>query len=373
MVTNITFPFIGDSVGGSHISTLTLIRHLDTTKYKPFIVVHEKGPLTDFLDAEGYSYNLLPIPHYAGTTPSPINILTDAAKSAKKIRKYLKSFRIDIVHGNDIRVNLTWSLSRLGMPNKFIWHQRALPKSRSPFWHIVPYLSDSIISISKAVESSIKRRNNNKIQTIYNPIEINTANDISKKHALRLQLGIPQSAMVLCFVGRLVSYKKPDIFIKVLQSISQEIDLPVYGIIAGTDQDNIMTDLKQLASSLGVSNNVHFLGFSSDIQNIFKESDYLIAPCAVEAFGRTLIEAMMLGVPVVAADAGGHKEIIKDTVTGLLCEIDSIEHFTSRIIQLEANPALKEQIISRAQNHAKQHYALENHISQVSSIYDKLH
>ncbi|WP_162937940.1 glycosyltransferase family 4 protein [Kiloniella sp. EL199] len=372
MVTNIAFPFIGDSVGGSHISTLTLIRHLDTTKFKPFIVVHEEGPLSDFLDREGYEYTLLPIPHYAGTTPSPLKILADAARSAKPIRKYLKSSNINIIHGNDIRVNLTWSLSRLCMPNKFIWHQRALPKSHSPFWHAVPFLSDKIISISRAVETSIRRGKGTKIQTIHNPIEVRTPTKKKKNTSLRSQLNIPKSAIVLTFIGRLVSYKKPDLFIKIVHSLSKKIDRPIHGFIVGPDQEHLTPDLKELASSLGVSSNVHFFGFTSEVEALFRESNYLIAPCAVEAFGRTLIEAMMIGLPVVAANAGGHKEIVKDSETGLLCEVDNIEDFTSKIIQLETQATLKEQIILQAQNHTQKYYALDSHISQISNIYNKL-
>ena len=61
------------------------------------------------------------------------------------------------------------------------------------------------------------------------------------------------------------------------------------------------------------------LGFRDDISDLMAISDILLAPAENEGFGRSIIEAMISKVPVVAADSGGHVEIIKNNINGLLC------------------------------------------------------
>ena len=60
--TRVCFPFVGDSLGGSHMSTLLLIEGLARSRYEPVLVVHEEGPLTAHLEARDIPFELLPLP-----------------------------------------------------------------------------------------------------------------------------------------------------------------------------------------------------------------------------------------------------------------------------------------------------------------------
>ncbi|QGF23883.1 glycosyltransferase family 4 protein [Raineyella fluvialis] len=71
-----------------------------------------------------------------------------------------------------------------------------------------------------------------------------------------------------------------------------------------------LASLQELARRLGVDDNVRFLGHRSDVASLMDHAGILIAPCAVEGLGLTVLEAMAAGLPVVAAAAGGHLETV---------------------------------------------------------------
>lgn len=71
--------------------------------------------------------------------------------------------------------------------------------------------------------------------------------------------------------------------------------------------------LEQLAESLGVSGSVSFEGFTAEPRRVLAEAGVLLAPCAIDGFGLTVVEAMAEGVPVVGADGGAHRETLGET------------------------------------------------------------
>lgn len=78
--------------------------------------------------------------------------------------------------------------------------------------------------------------------------------------------------------------------------------------IAGAGPERAL--LEQDAAALGVAGAVDLLGFREDIADLYRRAGLFLAPCPVEGLGLSLLEAMATGLPAVAADAGGHSEIL---------------------------------------------------------------
>ncbi|WP_259781284.1 glycosyltransferase family 4 protein [Aestuariispira ectoiniformans] len=369
MVTRIAYPFVGDSVGGSHISSLVLIQNLDRKRFEPLIILHELGPLADYLNQKNIPFIHLPIPAYAGSTPNPLKILWNAIRSAPTVRSFVQDNRVNIVHTNDLRMNLTWSLGCIGKLTKSIWHQRSLPKSRSYLWQAIPFFTDHTIAISHKAEGSLRHSNRFQISTIYNPV---VKPGLIKHENIRTQLGIAHDATVLIFIGRLVEYKRPNFFIEVVAKAQKKSIKPVHGILLGANQEGRKNDLLQQTASNDLNANIHFVDFQASVTPYLLASNLLIAPCKIEAFGRTLVEAMFAGVPVIAADAGGHQEIIDRPGVGFLCAPNSVDAFVEKIVELEADPALYQSIKAQALDMASKRFSVESHVASVSRIYDDL-
>ena len=80
----VLFPFVGDSVGGSHNSILELYRELCKNDIPSCILIHQKGPLSLFLDDIGIKYEYLPIKKLAGEKPNVFLGVENAKKNATK-------------------------------------------------------------------------------------------------------------------------------------------------------------------------------------------------------------------------------------------------------------------------------------------------
>ncbi|WP_308467491.1 glycosyltransferase family 4 protein [Rathayibacter soli] len=127
---------------------------------------------------------------------------------------------------------------------------------------------------------------------------------------------VPREPVVL-IAQRLQPEKRTDVALRAFASsgLAREgWSLDVAGDGAEASQ------LRALADTLGVSGQVSFLGFRSDLPERMSRAGLLIAPCPVEGLGLTILEAMASGLPVVAADAAGHREVLDG--------LDPRAHFT---------------------------------------------
>ena len=158
-----------------------------------------------------------------------------------------------------------------------------------PFDALIGGRIDAEISISRAVASSIGRPST----VVHTGVE---------------NVDDPESARrsALLMAQRLESEKRTDLGIRAFAA-SRLSDSGWSLEIAGDGAER--PRLEALAGQLGVE--VRFLGFRSDVPALMANAGMLLAPCTVEGLGLTVIEAMASALPVVAADAGGHTEILE--------------------------------------------------------------
>ncbi len=149
------------------------------------------------------------------------------------------------------------------------------------------------------------------IETLYNRIDVEAvqAEQVSREEA-RQFLGLPLDAWVVGNVGRLHPDKDQATLIKGFAKALPE--LPAGSLLAIMGSGRLEQQLKQLAHDLGVSDSVRFLGQVSNGRRYFKAFDLFALTSDHEPFGMVLLEAMAAGVPVIATDCGGAKEVVND-------------------------------------------------------------
>ncbi len=180
---------------------------------------------------------------------------------------------------------------------------------------------------------------------------------------------------IIGFVGRLVPWKRPDIFIRAAGLLAERAkgDERIPGlvfVVTGEDEGGMTPDLKELAEQCGIADRCYFSGYRYPIEPVIREFAVLLATSEREPFGRTLIEAMGLGVPVVAAAAGGHLEIIEHERTGLLVPPNDPEAFADAAYRILTDETLADRLVDAALAHAGDTYSLAEHAGQVTAVYD---
>ena len=373
--TRVCFPFVGDSLGGSHMSTLLLIEGLAQSRYEPVLVVHEEGPLTAHLKSRGIPFELLPLPTYAGEAPNAVAIAAGMLRNVPRLAGFMKRHGIGIVHGNDFRMNLTWSAGAKLTGRPFVWHQRAMPYSSSRRWRAIDLLADHVIHISDAVARAMPAAGRTPTSIIPNPVAL-PQEELSReaaKAALAQELGFDSSTRVIGFVGRLVQLKRADIFVMASARLAQQLSGGSLAfVLLGQDEEGIASDLLDLARSMEIEKQVYFAGFRNPIESWIQGMDVLMATSEWEGFGRSLIEAMAVGTPVVASRAAGHVEIIEHERTGLLVPPNDAEAFAAAAYHVLTDTALAARLAENGRACALERYSVARHVQRITSIYDKL-
>ena len=122
---NVLFPFKGDTVGGSHISAMELIKGLTKLGITPEITVHEKGPVVELLIEHNIPFEI--INHRFLEAPGGLTAITQLPR-INALARFLKTRQIDIVHTNDGVMAHNWVPAAKLAKKKSVVHVRRLPE-----------------------------------------------------------------------------------------------------------------------------------------------------------------------------------------------------------------------------------------------------
>lgn len=127
-----------------------------------------------------------------------------------------------------------------------------------------------------------------------------------------------EDKFVIGHFSRLSPWKGQHILIDALSQCPQDVVVILVGDALFGEQEYVK-DLHQKVTALGLENRVNFLGFRADIPQLMTMCDLVThTSTAPEPFGRVIVEAMLCGKPVIAAEAGGAMELVEDGINGFL-------------------------------------------------------
>lgn len=168
--------------------------------------------------------------------------------------------------------------------------------------------------------------------------------------------GIPRSGepLLVC-VSRLAPHKRIDVLLNAVKLLADE-GFVFSCIIVGTG--HMEAQLKAQRDSLDLAEKVQFAGFVDDTLPYLQAADLFVLPSDEEGFGLVLIEAMACGVPCVAADSGGPRDIITHGQDGWIVERGSPERFAAAIRNALADREALLQIGRRARETAARRFSI---------------
>lgn len=182
--------------------------------------------------------------------------------------------------------------------------------------------ASAVIAISEAVYRYVTGPNlgidPSRMHTIYYGIDARPFCDARREAglALRRQWGVPEGALLVGFVGRLVPQKSPETLLEGFALTRQQSGLDPWLVIVG--EGELETSLRRQAEQLGIADRVVWAGFNTDIPAVMRAFDIFALTSVYEGFGLVLAEAMASRLPIVATRAGSIPEIVVDGETGFL-------------------------------------------------------
>lgn len=189
--------------------------------------------------------------------------------------------------------------------------------------------------------------------------------EVSRAGAREL-LGIPEDAPVIAFVGRLTQIKRPDRLLETFKHVLRDVPDAVL-IIAG--EGDLFERTKAAAAPLGES--VRFLGWRSDLHNVYAAADLAVLTSDNEGMPVTLIEASMAGIPCVTTDVGSAREVVIDRVTGLVVASEAVA-LSGAMLEILRNQPLRSSFGVAARAHAEAHFGAAGLVDSHRDLYRRL-
>lgn len=295
-----------------------------------------------------------------------------------KLLRFLRQHKIEIVHTNSGLIHTTWALPAVLSGAKLLWHHRGDPTAKGVNI-VAPLLASHVVTVSKfAQPSSPLISLKNRMSVVHSPFDHPTV--LPDRDECRLavtrELGLREDTRFVGYFGALIDRKRPLRFVEAVHAFHmQNPDFPIAGLLFGPpEQYGVRLDgeVMALAQKLGIADRIHVMGFRLPVAPYMCSVDILLVPAVNEPFGRTLIEAMLFGTPVIATNHGGNPEAIDHGRTGFLVEPENPAAFVEPMNILLKNPDEWRRISEAARTSALASYGVRRHVDAIMSIYRQL-
>jgi len=190
--------------------------------------------------------------------------------------------------------------------------------------------------------------------------------EVPSRSSARKELGLNDDAIYCAFIGRITQIKRPDRFLDVVAEIkSRGVDL--HFIVAGSG------DLLQYCQDRAKAENllVTFLGWREDIEVVLAAADFVLLTSDNEGTPLSLIQAGMVGIPVVATNVGSTNEIVVNGKTGLLTDL-SVKELSDAVAKVATDSTLRAKMGAAGKEYTLARYGVDRLVKDHQDLYLRL-
>jgi len=357
--------------GGAQEAVCQLIKYGRKDRFAWEVVsLHGFGHYYEVLRSWGVPVHTL-IPHDFARAAVPVIFL--------KLFRLLARNRYDVVHTHLIGANvLAAPLAALyRVPVRFTHDQTKDDVRDHSFIHwgldaLANRLNHHVIAVSSSIRTFLCRKERvpaNKISVVYNSVDLLRFSPKGGPHArnqAREKWGLPVDALIVGGVGRLHYQKNFPLFLEVAAEVCARLPQAMF-VIAGEGPERVA--LGEMSQRLGIASQVHFLGFVPNMPELYQALDLLLLTSHFEGTPLTVLEAMAMGVPVVASQVDGVAEVLEDGREAILVSPGRGDLFVKGICHVLGNQDLAKRFSQAGQKKAHQHFSSEAMVRQVEALY----
>ena len=308
------------------------------------------------------------------------------AAAAAGVLRAARSWHADVLHANSIRAGMIAEPVARALGRPLVLHVRdCLPPS--PLTRRLQYSLAERAAVVIAISHHVARTFDpddaaRRLEVIDNPFDLTRLDPASiDRNAARSRLGLAPDEPALALVGQITPWKGQEESIRALahmRATHPDAVLLLVGeakfVARATRYDNrsYLRRLHETVAELGLDGAVRFLGEREDVPEILRACDVALAPSWDEPFGRSVVEAMAMGVAVVATAAGGPAEIIRDGIDGVLVTPRHAHALAVAIAGLLDDPATRQALGQAARASAIERFGAHQHVVGVSALYHEL-
>jgi glycosyltransferase involved in cell wall biosynthesis len=300
--------------------------------------------------------------------------LAAAGANALRLAWIARRHRADAIHANNGFVPLEALLAaRLtGLP--LVVHLRDFHRPAASRF-AGDWSGAHLIAVSRAVAESLAAGPvpQSRISVVHDPVEVERIEAATaRRDAVRRELGIAPGQVAVAIFGRVMEWKGQREF--VLAAIeAMRSDASIRAVIVGDESDGsreYFDAVRALAGASPFAERFVFAGFRADVEACYAAMDVVVhASITPEPFGMVVPEAMAAGKPVIAADAGGPREVVDDGVDGILVPPGDVPALAEAILRLSRDPGLRERMGAAGSRKARERFRGETAAERVMDVY----
>jgi glycosyltransferase involved in cell wall biosynthesis len=367
-------------LSGAQRAMLEIFNEIDRSRCELHVACQGPGPLTDELERLKIRWHALP------RLVRPIRPHHDW-QAYRALHELFRTFRFDVVHTHSSKPGVLGRLAarRAGVPvvvhhtHGFAFHDfspwlKRWIYSRAERW--AGRYCDRVVFVNRE-ERELSIRQGwlpaEKCLTVYNGVDlarITPAGRQAARQAGRERWQLSDDEVVIVFAGRLESQKNPLALADIAAALRRHGSASPWRLVIAGDGP-LAGELRWRLEAARLTDRVLLVGWQNDPRAALAVADVALLPSLFEGLSLALIEAQAAGLPIVASNVKGNREVVRDG-TGFLCPPTEPAAYACSLAQLINDPALRAQFGEAARRHSEAAFDAQRNHRRIADLYDEL-
>ena len=364
-------------LSGVQKEMVEILELLDKELFDITVICQEEGPLTEVLEQIDCRVITL------SSMKREITLLQDF-RTLLKLWSIFRERQFDIVHTHSSKPGILGRVAARMAGTSFICHHvhgfafhEFTSRWNNMFFgfmeKIVSRLSHKVIFVNNEERKQARAKNivpPQKALTIYNGVDLDLYSQNSANSARDL-MDVSDDRFVLGFVGRFWEQKDPMAFLQTINCLKNKGYSPanIQAVMVG--EGPFYEEMKRYVQMQCLNGQVKFLGWVEDVYRYLPGFDLMVSTSLWEGLPKVLIEASASGIPIVATDIKGNREVVDVGINGFLCPPKAPNAFARVIESLYHDKKIRSELSSKCRKKAEMFFDSDTEVREISDMYMK--
>jgi len=375
-------------MGGVQFSTLYLVRNLAQPLWNTIVVCPEEGDLTHACRESGIQVQVLDRQRFWSTSvrvgsarlPNPAAWAWDAwliGRAARRLRRLLVRCSADLVVTKGLPAHFLGGVATRRLRTPCVWHvqdfisERTFGIYRRAFGWAARYLPEQIVVDGNTIREQLPRSLQPRITVIHNGVDTNIFRPDLDGTNVRRELDIPRDHLVIGNVGRLTPWKGQHYLIEAFAQIARDHPRVTLLVVGSPvfDNDAYQRRLLDTVTRLGLEGRVKLPGYRHDMPEVLAAMDiFAFTSVEKDTSPLALLSAMSCGLPIVAFDIPGTRELMASDDQFLMIPVADVARLSNGLTEVLTNEKLRRTLAAAARKQATLQFSLEKYRDRIEQV-----